>query len=290
MKIISVWGSPGSGKTTLAIEIAKKIAKRSINCLVLFTDDFVSPVNYLLPSLENMGGSIGDILMNSSVVQSEILRSLIPVSDNKYLCFSGYRKCESKFNYSDISEAQVADLFVSLNQLVDCVVVDCVSNFNHDLISKYALEAGQCIQVGGGDYKSITYFQNCRNFIHNYTGMTERNMIVVNNPWDFDCWMTVANQYGGEVEFAFPFCMDIQQNYLEERSLTELASSRINKGFMTELNQLVDLLVPVYPVLTTEQAKAREKGKTHKKSKKEKPMKERRKFFKKRRKGADLNE
>lgn len=276
MKIISVWGSPGGGKTTLAVEIAKLISERSINCLLLFTDDFIGPINYLFPSLENRGGSLGNILMNASSVQSDILKNLVSFSDNKYLSLAGYRKSESKSNYAEISEAQILDLFVSLGQIVDCVIVDCLSNFKDDPISKYALKEGQCVQVGGGDYKSITYFQNCHNFMRDYNGAMENNTIVVNNPLDFDCWMTVANQYGGDVEFAFPFCMEVQNNYLEEKSLSKLEGARKNREFLNELNLLVESLIGYD-----------DSAKKNKKVRIKKEKKPKRQLLKKKSKGGD---
>ncbi|MGD9475730.1 MAG: hypothetical protein AB7V37_12105 [Eubacteriaceae bacterium] len=280
MEIISVWGSPSSGKTTLSIEIGKMIADQAHNCLVIFTDDLVGPINYLFPSADEIGGSLGDVLMNSTTVQNDIFRSLLSFSDHKYLSFSGYRKNQSRHNFSEISDTQINDFFVSLSQNIEYVIVDCKSDFIDDPISKYALNEGTCIQVGGGDYKSISYFQNCQNHIHGYEGILNRNTIIVNNPWDFDCWMTIADQYGGDVKYCFPFCMEILENYLEEKSLSVLKENKKTKAYINELNLLVNALI------------GQDDMKVKKRTKKEKPKKEKKKssIFKKKSKGDDEHE
>lgn len=242
MELITVWGSPGSGKTTLSLEIAKLFAKQTQkNCLVIFTDDLTSPLNYLFPSLEDKGGSLGKIIATAGFYQDELIKSLVYHPDYKYLCFLGYRKNETRYNYPEISEMQVLDLFVSLGQMVEYVIVDCKTDFSVEPITQYALNEGKCIQVGGGDLKSISYFQNMHYLTKAYDGIRERNCKVVNNLWDFDVWRAVAEQYG-DVDFFFPFCMEIQEHYLEEKSLLSLNDSKYNREFISELSGLIDYL------------------------------------------------
>lgn len=242
MELISIWGSPGSGKTTLSIEMAKLLTKQTQkNCLILFTDDFTSPLNYLFPSLTDKGGSLGKIVTTAGFYQDELIKGLVYHPDFKYLCFLGFRKNETRYNYSDISEMQVLDLFVSLGQLVDYVIVDCSSDFTNDPISQYALKEGKCVQVGGGDLKSISYFQDVYYLSRAYGGIRDRNIQVVNNPWDFETWKTVADQYG-DVKYYFPFAMDIQEHYLEEKSLISLNDSKHNREFINAMNQLIQTI------------------------------------------------
>lgn len=239
MELISIWGSPGSGKTTLSVEMAKLLVKQNQkNCLILFTDDLTSPINYLFPSLSDKGGSLGKIVTTAGFYQDELIKGLVYHPDYKYLCFLGFRKNETRYNYSDISEMQVLDLFVSLGQLVDYVIVDCASDFTKDPISQYALKEGKCVQVGGGDLKSISYFQDVYYLSRAYGGIRDRNIQVANNPWDFEIWKTVADQYG-DVKHYFPFVMDIQEHYLEEKSLISLNDNKHNRDFINEMNRLI---------------------------------------------------
>ncbi|UYO64414.1 hypothetical protein LNN31_08325 [Acetobacterium wieringae] len=244
MELISVWGSPGGGKTTISIELAKQLSKQTQkNCLILFTDDLASPLNYLFPSLEDKGGSLGKIITTAGFYQEELIKSLVYHPDYKHLCFLGFRKNETRYNYPEISEMQVLDMFVSLGQLVDYVIVDCSTDFTTNAISQYALKEGKCIQVGGGDLKSISYFQDVHYLSRAYGGIRDKNVQVVNNPWDFEIWRTVADQYG-EVKFFFPYCMEIQEHYLEERSLVAF-TDRLSRDFSNEMTDLIEYLLDV---------------------------------------------
>lgn len=277
MELISVWGSPGGGKTTIAIEIAKRISKQTQkNCLILFTDDLASPLNYLFPSLEDKGGSLGKIITTAGFYQEELVKSLVYHPDYKYMCFLGFRKNETRYNYPEISEMQVLDMFVSLGQLVDYVIVDCVTDFTNNAISQYALKEGKCVQVGGGDLKSISYFQDIHYLSRAYGGIRDNNVQVVNNPWDFDVWRTVADQYG-DVKFFFPFCMEIQEHYLEEKSLLSL-NDRMSRDFDDEMRDMIEYLLNVD--MSTQNAKITQK-KRFKKEKQVKEKKNRKMFSKK---------
>jgi len=275
MKLISVWGSPNSGKTTLSIEIAKVLSSRiNKNCLIIFTDDLTSPLNYLFPSLSEQGDSLGRIITSAGFYQDELIKGMVYHPDYKHLCFLGFRKNETRYNYSEISEMQVLDLFVSLSQLVDYVIVDCTSDFTNNPISQHALREGSCIQVGGGDLKSISYFNDTHYLSQAYPGMRERNTIVANNPNDFDIWKSVAEQYG-QTQYYFPFVMDLQDHYLEEKSLSLLKPNKHNRDFLREMEQLVrniidgDIDTTVKPLKEKKKAKPKKSFFRKKQNKKE---------------------
>ena len=47
--MLAIVGSPGSGKTTLAVKLAAEIAKKKKNVVVVCSDPFVPSVPFLLP-------------------------------------------------------------------------------------------------------------------------------------------------------------------------------------------------------------------------------------------------
>ena len=47
--MLAIVGSPGSGKTTLAVKLAADIAKKKKNVIVVCSDPFVPSVPFLLP-------------------------------------------------------------------------------------------------------------------------------------------------------------------------------------------------------------------------------------------------
>jgi hypothetical protein len=91
--------------------------------------------------------------------------------------------------------------------------------------------------VGGGDLKSIAFFNGTTAMLQDFTGFRDNVVRVLNNPWDFDSWLLVGDKYGG-VSYSFPYSMDIQMAYLEETSIKSLKQTKRNREFVDALSQL----------------------------------------------------
>jgi|LGOV01.1.fsa_nt_gb hypothetical protein len=265
MEIISVWGNPGGGKTTLSLELAKNIIKETNeNCILVFCEDQGSPINFLFPELEKEGGSLGKIITSAGFYQDELKRTLVNHSKNKQLGFLGYRNQETKLTFPAVTESQVIDLFISLGQIVKdgYIIVDCKSDFTNDYMTQYALNEGQCLMVGGGDLKSIAFFNSMGQIMEDFHGFREKKTIIANNPWDFHSWQLVADKYG-KTQYYFPYCTDVQKAYLEERSIDELVKSKNNKLFIEEMHALTVSLLGI-------ESMSNAKGRRQKKEKRSK--------------------
>jgi Ni2+-binding GTPase involved in maturation of urease and hydrogenase len=57
-KIITVWGSPNSGKTTLSVKLARELSKDN-DVILLSTDIVAPPVGMLLPYIKEKDRSLG---------------------------------------------------------------------------------------------------------------------------------------------------------------------------------------------------------------------------------------
>lgn len=238
MEVITVWGSPGGGKTTLSLELAKIISEETNeNVVLIFTEDQASPLSYLFTSLNKEGGSLGKIITMAGFDQEELLKTLVNHPKNKYLAFLGYRNEDSKPSYPEVVEAQVIDLFVTLGQKFKYAIVDGQSNFHNDWITQYGLRYGKCVMVGGGDLKSVAFFNGTTSMLQDFPGFRDAAIRVLNNPWDFDTWLLIGDNYGG-VSHAFPYCMDLQMAYLEGTSINTLNHTKRNRDFLEALSQL----------------------------------------------------
>lgn len=243
MKLISVWGSPGGGKTTISLELAKFISQTTHkNVVLIFTDDQASPLTYLFPKLEGEGGSLGSIVATAGFNQEAIKKALVNHKKNKYLAFLGYRDGESKLKYPEMVESQVMDLFIALGPLFDYCIVDCQSTIQNDLITQYALRYGEVVMLGGGDLKSIAFFKSSSSQLLDYPGVRNAHQ-AVNNPWDFESWLMVAEKYNEKVEYFFSYSIDIQMAYLEGTSIEPIDHNRRNQDLLDEMSGLAEFLM-----------------------------------------------
>ncbi|AFA47918.1 ParA family protein [Acetobacterium woodii] len=278
MKLISVWGSPGGGKTTLSVELAKKISlDTQKNVVLIFPDDQASPISYLFPSLEKEGGSLGSIVATAGFNQEAIKKTLVNHRKNKYLAFLGYRDGESRLNYPEMVESQVIDLFIALGHLFDYCIVDCQSNVMYDRITQYALRYGEVVMLGGGDLKSIAFFKSISSQIQDYPGIRQA-ISAVNNPWDFETWKMMAEKYNEKVTCFFPYSADLQMAYLEGTSIEPFKNNHHNKEWHDALTKLMSELLEAAapPEVNPDEQKSKKKNRV---KKEKKPKVKRRPFF-----------
>ena len=82
--MLAIVGSPGSGKTTLAVKLAAEIAKKKKNVVVVCSDPFVPSVPFLLPMDMEQEVSLGALLTSPALTQNEILEACVSVPANEY--------------------------------------------------------------------------------------------------------------------------------------------------------------------------------------------------------------
>ena len=106
-KIIAVWGSPGSGKTTFATKLARAIYDSyQATVAVLYTDlqTPVLPVIFPNEKPEDLG-SIGVPLSKTEPDAEDILRSAVTLKKQGNLVFFGYRAGDNPYTYAHCCQA-----------------------------------------------------------------------------------------------------------------------------------------------------------------------------------------
>ena len=101
--MLAIVGSPGSGKTTLAVKLAAEIAKKKKNVVVVCSDPFVPSVPFLLPMDTEQEVSLGALLTAPSLTQNKILEACVPVTANEYISLLGYRMGENLMSYPKVT-------------------------------------------------------------------------------------------------------------------------------------------------------------------------------------------
>ncbi len=160
-KIIAVWGSPESGKSTFAVKLATAIySSFQTSVITLFTsmETPMLPILFPFTKKEDMG-SVGVPLSKTDVEQSDIINNLITVKELQNFGFLGYKTGENKFTYPKFGKAKAESLLNELTRLSDYVIVDCSSILENDILAQTAIEkADQIIRVSSPDLKSLCFY------------------------------------------------------------------------------------------------------------------------------------
>ena len=214
-KIIAVWGSPNSGKTTFATKLATSIYSSFESTVITLFCDLETPV---LPVLfpfykpEELG-SVGVPLSKTEVEQGDIISNLVTVKDMQNFGFLGYKTGENKYSYPKFGRAKAEELFEGLCRLADYVIVDCTSNLDGNLLAQTAIEkADQILRISSPDLQSISFFLSQLPVYGDSKYRLDEQIQGINTP-NADVFMPIeeAKAQLGEVSFTVPFSLSVKE-------------------------------------------------------------------------------
>ncbi len=138
--ILAVWGSPGSGKTVTAVKIAKYLADKKRNVVLVLCDMTAPMLPCICPPSEiESEHSLGSVLAATHVTEPLIKHNLVTLKKNSYLTILGMKKGENEYTYPPYSEVQAKELLCELRRVAPFIVVDCSSYIANDILSALAL-------------------------------------------------------------------------------------------------------------------------------------------------------
>lgn len=227
-KVIAVWGSPDSGKTTFSIKLANAIYENYQSTVVLLFTDITAPVlpvifpNYKREDLF----SVGELLSKTELSVDDVVKNIVGVKDKSNFGYLGYLDSENRFSYPKYDERKAKDFLAVLTTLADYVIVDCVSNTDSSVLSQTALSAAdEVIRLASPDLRCISWYLSQ---LPIYAG-TEKQIQGMNTP-DMDVFVPVADarSHLGEVSFTLPFCREVKQQSIEGKLYEPVKDKHFN--------------------------------------------------------------
>lgn len=158
---IAVWGSPHSGKTTTAVQLACSAARAGRDVILVLADMSIPELPILLPSQILHADSLGELLTNGEITQDRVLNSCIVPGHADYLSLLGYRAGENERTYPDYTRDQATDLFLQLRHMAQVIIVDCSSLLHHNVLSAIAFDTSdRILLVGNCGLASPAFFNS----------------------------------------------------------------------------------------------------------------------------------
>lgn len=236
--VLAVWGSPASGKTTVAVKLADYLARKKKNVLLIFADMTAPPLPCICASTDLEGErSLGSILAAAHVTENLIKKNCMFYKKNDYLSMIGMLKGENVFTYPPYEQAQAAELIKQARDIAPYVIIDCTSTIASDILSAVALmEADTVLRLVGCDLKSISY-------------LSSQLPLLRDNKWDADKQLKVASnvkqqeasshieQVLGNVAFQIPHSSEVETQFLEGEMLGELCLKE-SRAFRKEIEKI----------------------------------------------------
>lgn len=163
IQMIALWGTPGSGKTTLSVRLAKQLADEKKNVLLIHDDVFCPVLPITFPALPKGDGekSLGKVLSSPAIDQTLILKNIINLKYSDYIGVLGHQKGENPLTYPEYTKETAVDFILLSKHLVDVVIVDCTSMTTESILTITALEmADKVIRLTTADFKGLSYLKS----------------------------------------------------------------------------------------------------------------------------------
>ena len=236
--VLAVWGSPGSGKTTVAAKIAKHLADKRLNVALLLCDMTAPMLSCICPPSElECERSLGSILAAAHVSESLVKHNCVTHKHLSYLTMLGMLKGENEYTYPPYSETQARELIHCLRELAPYVVIDCGSYIANDILSAVALmEADSVLRLANCDLKSVSY-------------LSSQLPLLRDSKWDADKQYKTASdlkadQAGehigrvlGSVAFQLPHSAEVEAQYLAGNLMSDL-NMKDSRAFRREIEKI----------------------------------------------------
>lgn len=166
-KIICIWGSPGSGKSTTAVALAAVLAEKKRNVAVFNGDKLVPALKMFCPSIEiDSSSSIGPLLMSGRYDDAIFSGRIVIHPHSEYISFIGMAPSDTYISYNEFERSNTVAMLNKTAALNDYVIIDGTSNPLDDMMTLAALELGDVvIRQITADNKGILY-QDCARSIY----------------------------------------------------------------------------------------------------------------------------
>ncbi|WP_457943390.1 AAA family ATPase [Caproiciproducens sp. LBM24188] len=236
-RFVALWGSGGSGKTTLSIKIAKVLEENKKNVLVIHCDDETPVLPLLMPTAQ-CTQSLGHLLSLPNPSQIDVLKHFTVYSDR--ISLLGYQNAENAISYRQYDEKDVRNLFQLCRRLanVEYILVDCSSHTVDNLLTAVALEtADAVIKVANANLRSSAYLESQKGLLREERFHYDRHINVLNNVLPDEDIYPFQESLGG-VPYVFPHCPSLEQEFNEQRLLDSMFGKDARR-FEPVMKQLV---------------------------------------------------
>lgn len=237
-QMLAVWGSPGCGKTTVAVKLAKHLAEKKKDVILLLCDTTTPMLPCICPSsdLED-NRSLSSILAGNSITETLVKHNCNTHKRMGHLAIIGLCKGENENSFPEVTPQLVGQLLEVLRDMADHIVIDCSSHLFFDELSALSiLEADAVLRLMNCDLKSVSYLSSQQEYLKM-------------GGFDFDkLYKAVSNvkpneasehmeQVLGKAVFTVPHSPELEAQVLAGTLLADLGL-KDSRGFRKEIEKI----------------------------------------------------
>lgn len=159
-RVITVWGSPGSGKSMFSCILAKALTRDKRKAIIISGEPGIPMLPVWLPEqITTTGVSIGQVLSSVEIDTSLVASHVTVLKNYPYIGLMGYSAGENPLSYPETDYNMALQLIAAAKKLVDFVILDCSSAMTN-VFTPAAIESGDLvIRILTPDLKGINYLK-----------------------------------------------------------------------------------------------------------------------------------
>lgn len=157
-KVITVWGSPGSGKSMFCCILAKALTKSKEKAIIINADFSVPMLPVWLPAQPTENSvSVGQVLSALEIDNALVASHVTVLKSYPFIGLMGYTAGENPLSYPEVKYESVKLLITAAAQLVDFVILDCSSSMTNFFTPAAIESADLAVRILTPDLKGVSY-------------------------------------------------------------------------------------------------------------------------------------
>ena len=159
-KVITIWGSSGSGKSMFSCILAKVLTRDKEKAIII-NADFSTPMLpvWLPDQIIETGASIGHVLSSVEIDTTLVASKVTILKSYPFIGLMGYAAGENPLSYPEIKYDMAMSLIANASKLVDFVIIDCGSNMTN-FFTPAAIDSADVIaRLLTPDLKGVNYLK-----------------------------------------------------------------------------------------------------------------------------------
>ncbi len=242
--IISVWGSPASGKTTVAAKLAKMLSEQKINTVLVLNDSIAPMFPCIVPPNEiEEEHSLGELLSRVNISQTEVKNHLVLLKRNPYLSILGYLKGENSTTHPPYTHLQVEEMIDSLKEIAAVIIFDCTSSLDNTLTTTAILNSDFMLNVINCDLKSISFLSSQLSTLYDKGFDADIKYNILSNVKGGQNSLQMAKSVG-KIAFELEHSGEVEEQYLNG-DLFEDLTYKNSRNFRKEIKNIINEMIEV---------------------------------------------
>lgn len=229
-KVLAVFGSPGSGKTTLSLMLGYILGTQGKNVTLISVDRTVPQAKAIFPLSE--GGreqSLGALLL-SEITERAVAESLLLHPDMPRLSLLSFQSGETETMYPPtVDKERYRSMLGILYRLSDYLIIDCTANPLTNSLTLASLElADRVIALHTPDHIGVEWRSSTYSLLRDNRFRTEEHLTVL-SPCHSNSPVSELQKLLSPFT-SLPFSQEVSSHRISGAVLTK-AKAKTNTGF-----------------------------------------------------------